>query len=278
MAAITFFKTYIVGSEQPVGASLVRLLEAQGLMYQDFEFSSQAQLQQSSIASAFMVIAPSIYRLDDLRYLGGWLEQARQWQIPVLFLSSLGVFPSEPTQNRTEDDEEYTDTELAKAFLQAEEQVRQQPQHLILRAGLPLYLDGHDFASRFLQGVRQQQNWQLNTQHTFSPTVSTDLAQTILAMLQQVNCNPQLWGTYHSSGVEQVNAFQFGQALLEQARHYEDIPEVMISALEEGGELPKIRIANGDNTKLFHTFGIRPKAWRQGLNRLSRTLSANRQS
>lgn len=270
VSAITFFKTYVVGNQQPVGASLVRLLEAQRLIYQDFDFSSLAELKQSSIASSFMVIAPSIYQLEQLRYLPGWLEQANRLNIPVIFVSSLAVFPEVKDKLWREDDSQYDQTELAQAFLQAEQQVQVLKKHIILRAGLPLYLDNHDFASRFLQAVRSQENWQLNSQSSFSPTTSNDLAQTIMAVMQQVNCADGLWGTYHCAGVESVSAFQFGQALLEQARHYEDIPEVMISAAEEAGEKPKLWVPNGDNTKLFHVFGIRPKAWRQGLTRLYR--------
>lgn len=246
----------------------MRLLDAHGLMYQDFQLSSLASLHASSVASSFMVIAPSVYELNELEYLPKWLEQAQVLDIPVLFVSTLGVFPAPSARVWTEDDVEFAHTELANVFLKAEELVRALPKHLIVRAGLPLYLDGHDFASRFLQAVRGQQNWELNSTLSFNPTACNDLALTILAMLQQANCAHNLWGTYHCAGVEAVNAFQYGQALLEQARHYEDIPEVVISAIEEGGEQPRLWVGNGDNTKLFHVFGIRPKAWRQGLSRL----------
>lgn len=268
MSAVTFFKTYIVGNQQPIGKSLIRLLDSQGLLYQDFNFSSVAQLKESSVASSFMVIVPSVYKLDDLRLVSQWLEQAQKLDIPVLFVSTLAIFPAPSDHEWQEDDEEYANTEIANEFLKAEALVQELPKHFILRAGLPLFLDGNDFASRFLQAVRAQQNWELNSTLTFSPTPSNDLAVTVLAMLQQANCADNLWGTYHCSGVEQVTAFQYGQALIEQARHYEDVPEVIISAVEEGGEQPKVWVPNANNTKLFHNFGIRPKAWRQGFSRL----------
>lgn len=269
MSSITSFQTVLVGDNSKVVASLIPMLSALGLKYHQARFSDCGYGQLSAQQKGFVVLCPSPYQLGALSYLSSWMELAKQLEWPVLLLSSLAVFPA--TRNDwPEQDVEFADTDLANAFVQAEKLVAQSEQHIILRAGIPLYLDGDDFASRFLSGVRQQQNWNLDNQQTFNPTCSSNLAEAIVAMLQQANCATELWGLYHYVDVEPVSAFQFAQALLDQVRHYEDIPEVVISAVEDQGERPRLWVPAGVCTKIFHVFGIRPKSWRQGLARMCR--------
>lgn len=277
MSVITYFQTLVVGSDCPNGESMMRLLNLQGLPHQGVELTNTNPLKPLDDVRGFLVITPSPYQLEQLQYLPYWLDQAQALDWPVLFVSSLAVFPAQQDTEWQEQDTDFAGSELAKAYLQAEELVKKLPKHFILRAGLPLFLDGNDFASRFLMAVRQQENWELNNKLMFNPTVSNNLAETMLAMLQQANCVDELWGIYHCDDVEAVTAFQLAQALLEQVRRYEDIPEVIISAVDEQGEQPRLWVPTGDNTKLFHVFGIRPKAWRQGLARLCKLKSLTQQ-
>src|SRR5690554_7865634 len=61
--------------------------------------------------------------------------------------------------------------------------------------------------------------------------------------------------------------FQFADALFAEASHYEKLGEFEVKESEEGDK-PDVWIPTSDNTKLFHSFGIKPKAWRKGLIRL----------
>lgn len=273
MSPITSFQTVVVGADHAVGESLTRLLALQSLPHQAVVLESRETLKAEPETAGFIVLAPSPYQIDQLEHVAYWLQQANTLQWPVLLVSSLGVFPEQHNKTWKEDEKTFAASDLAKAYLAAEILVQSTAQHFIVRAGLPLYLDGNDFASRFLAGVREQQNWALDSQALFHPTASNNIAEVVLAMLQQANCSDGLWGIYHYCDVEAVSAFQFAQFLLEQARHYEDIPAVVISALEGQGEKPRLWMPAADCTKIFHVFGIRPKTWRQGLVRLAKFKS-----
>lgn len=276
MTSFTEFSTYVVGAKKGVGLQLSYLLHALKYPYQHYQWDAPIPTE----AADFIVLAPSIFAADDFSEAQRWLTQLAHThsQSCIVLLSSLAVFPAEPYHEWQETDEHFDNTPLTQALLALEAQAQQFPNLIILRTGLPFSLQGHDFAAQLISQVRAQQNLTLNDCDAFCPTSMEDVAEVILAMLQQLNCvedKQPLGGIYHCAGVESVSAFQFAQALLAEAARHEDLPAIQISATEEGGLLPSVWVPCGDNTRLFYQFGIRPKPWRQSLGRLFRQAKTN---
>lgn len=266
MQPLTSFIAYIAGTDQPVGRWLGQYLQNSVASCLAFPLAATSALDADSERKTFLIVTPSYLHSFNPAQVSAWLTLAHQQQVPVIFLSSLAVFSSAEDKLWQETDEQYSLAPQAQAILALEQQARANPKHIIVRAGLEFSLQ-HDYGAYLLDRLQTEPNLALNDTHFFSPTAADALADVLHAIVQQLNCNDTLWGTYHCSGVEPVTSFQFAQALLTEARAYGDIDEITLRAVNEGGDSPQLWAPNGDNSLLFHTFGVRPKAWRRSLGR-----------
>lgn len=260
------FQAFVIGAEQPVGQYLVRSLSTQGLKHKSIALESRDKLPVTPGGRPFFVIVPALHT-DSFDHAAYWLERARELDACVVLLSSLVVFPHRADTVVTEQTTGFAEGELAQALLTLENQARQTEQHVILRAGHLLSLQGDDFSSQLLAHARQQQQLNVDMQRLFGPTAADDVADVILAMIRQLVCSDDLFGTYHFSGVEPVSAYTLAEVILAQAGQFEDLSQLELQS-QEGGMMPQLCTVSSDNTLLFHTFGIKEKAWRQSVGRL----------
>lgn len=267
--AISSFHSFIIGANRPVGHFLTRSLASQDLMYKGFGLESRERLAMAAVGKPFFVLVPSLFHPDDYAHVPFWLEQAEEQDVPVVLLSSSAVFRARADAVYQENDEDYADHPLALDLLALETLTRNNRRHLILRIGQGFSLMADDFANRLLTAIRDEHSLSLDMQRKFSPTPADDIAEVILAMLKQAACSDDLWGTYHFCGVEPISSYAFAEALLAEAGQYENLSGVELKS-QEGGLMPAVWAPVTDNTLLFHTFGIKPKAWRKGLSRLIR--------
>lgn len=261
------FQTYVIGADQPVGQNLSRLLTRQGLVCKGVSLESRDKLPAMAASRPFFVIAPSVHNLGEYDHVNFWLERAQELDACVLLLSSTALFRYRANCSVAEAEEEYADTDVAQVLQAVEERVRAYHRHVILRVGHILSLQGEDFASSLLSHGRDSAVVELDMQRLFDPTPVDDIAEVLLAIMRQLACSDDLFGTYHFSAVEPVSSFAFAEALLAEAGQYEDLTALTLRS-QEGGGMPDIWAVSSDNTLLFHTFGIKPKAWRQGISRL----------
>lgn len=267
--SISSFQSYIIGANRPVGHFLSRALAAQDLMYKGIGLENRERLNVLAAGKPFFVLVPSLFHPDDYAHVPFWLEQAEEQDVPVVLLSSLAVFPPRADKPWQEQETEQSSQALAEDLLAIEALTRRNRRHLILRIGQGFSLMTHDFANILLTSIREQAVISLDMQRKFSPTPADDIADVMIAMLKQAACTDGLWGTYHFCGVEPVSSYAFAEALLAEAGQYENLGAVELKS-QEGAVMPSVWVPAGDNTLLFHTFGIKAKPWRKGLSRLVR--------
>ena len=267
--SISSFQSYIIGANRPVGHFLSRALAAQDLMYKGYGLESRERLKVLATGKPFFVLVPSLFHPDDYAHVPFWLEQAEEQDVPVLLLSSLAVFPARADKPWQEQESEVSGQQQAQQLLAVEALTRRNRRHLILRCGQSFSLMTQDFANQVLTSIREQTVLALDMQRKFSPTPADDIADVMIAMLKQAACTDDLWGTYHFCGVEPVSSYAFAEVLLAEAGQYEDLGAVQLQS-QEGAVMPSQWVPVGDNTLLFHTFGIKAKPWRKGLSRLVR--------
>jgi dTDP-4-dehydrorhamnose reductase len=109
----------------------------------------------------------------------------------------------------------------------------------------------------------------------FSPTATADLAMALFAIVRQVDCDANAWGTYHYAGLETKREAEFARQTLEYAaNHDEDIYQMLENfVLKEGGvRLPEIANSTLSSKKIFDTFGIKPKSWHGHLRETVKSL------
>ena len=269
--AISHFHAHIIGGDRPVGQYLTRLLAEQDIIYKSVSFSSRERplLQLQSQARPVFILTPSVFAAEDLDGVPFWLQLAREEDIPVLFLSTLSLLSAPDGEVVSEDWKEFNEDELNYRYRRLENQARENPQHLILRAGQIFSFSSDDYSGQILNSIRNEPELALDMNRFFEPTPADDVADVILAVLRQVNCSDSLWGTYHFSGAESLSSYAFAEAMLSEAGQYEDLSDTTLLS-QENQFLPQIWTPVSDHSRLFHTFGIKPKPWRQGLSRLVR--------
>ncbi|WP_300428406.1 sugar nucleotide-binding protein [uncultured Thalassolituus sp.] len=267
--AISSFHTYVIGADRQVGQYLSRLLAKQNLIHRGISLESRERPMLQSSARPVYVLTPSFNHPSDFADARFWLERAKEEDAVVILLSTLAVCKAGATGTVNEDCADFTDSEMSEYFLDLERVAASNPQHVILRAGQLFSLAADDFAGLVLNKLRTENGAALDMQRLFEPTPAEDVAEVILAVLRQINLSDGLWGLYHFSGVEAVNAYSFAEALLSEAGQFEDLSGATLST-ESGALMPELWTPVADHQKLFHTFGIKQKAWRKGLARAVR--------
>ena len=151
---------------------------------------------------------------------------------------------------------------------------RHLPRHVILRTGWLFSARGDSVVRRLLDQARQQTAMEVSDLLIGSPTAAADLARVILAVIKQLDCGGDGWGTYHYAGAEPISWFGFCEAVIAAARQYEDLALERLQPVSRAPlgwrDLPlNTRL---DCSRIRGTFGIHQRAWRTGLMQAVRTL------
>lgn len=256
---------FIIGAEFPVGQCLAKLASELALPYSSRRLINRERLSvpMGVASSPLAIIAVTGEEDENAGHIAEWIELLIEQDIPMVLLSSAKVF----TYNEVgslEDDEMTGDSTL----IALENKVRQQLSHLILRVNQPFSLMTSDYAVELLAKARNEECLKLDNLIRIAPTPADDIAIVLHALLQQISCDPSLWGTYHYCSVESTTEYAFAEVLLAEARQYEDLAHVQLEELDDAECAPTETIL--DSRLIKHTFGIKPKPWRQALSRLIR--------
>jgi len=256
---------FIIGAEFPVGQCLAKLANELALPYTSRRLDSREQLSlpMGMSAAPLAIIAVSGEEPENAGHIAEWISVLIEQDIPIVLLSSAKVFKYNEVGSLEED--EMTGDE---GLISLENQTRKQLRHLIVRVNQPFSFLSGDFAVQLLAKARSQDSLKMDNLIRIAPTPADDIAQVLHALLQQISCDETLWGTYHYCSVESTTAYGFAEVLLAEARQYEDLAHVSLEELADEDCLPSETIL--DSKLIKHTFGIKPKPWRQALSRLMR--------
>ena len=256
---------FIIGAEFPVGQCLAKLANELALPYTSRRLDSREQLSlpMGMSAAPLAIIAVSGEDAENAGHIAEWIPVLIEQDIPIVLLSSAKVFKYNEVGSLEKD--EMTGNE---GLISLENQTRKQLRHLIVRVNQPFSFLSGDFAVQLLAKARSQDSLKMDNLIRIAPTPADDIAQVLHALLQQISCDETLWGTYHYCSVESTTAYGFAEVLLAEARQYEDLAHVSLEELADDDCQPSETIL--DSRLIKHTFGIKPKPWRQALSRLMR--------
>jgi dTDP-4-dehydrorhamnose reductase len=132
------------------------------------------------------------------------------------------------------------------------------PRHIILRTGWSL--------SRFIRQVQVStaagETLSLPGRCRGQPVAIRDLARVMTAVIQQLDCGAEVWGTYQYAGAEEINLYELGLAITGLPGIPEDIR--IIDEVPAWGHLEPLNTTL-ICTKIRNTFGIKQLPWRSGL-------------
>lgn len=210
---------------------------------------------------------PEAARICDLVNTEGVTALARvceQLNIPMLHHSSSYVFDGVKKEPYREEDETNPTCRYGKSKWLGERALRDETKrHIILRTDwLFSAFRGHYFRN-LIDTCKKQKGRVEVVDNRFSPTHAGDAARVILGIARQVDCNAEVWGTYHYNAMQPVNQDQFVQHVLEEAGKLDKVlaavlPDLKIELLPV--EKPYIHHSSLNCEKLMATFGIKQRS------------------
>ncbi|QCF25197.1 SDR family oxidoreductase [Hydrocarboniclastica marina] len=142
--------------------------------------------------------------------------------------------------------------------------------HLILRTGWSL--------RRFVRLMtRAEERLLLSSRYQGQAVATMDQARVLTAILQQLDCDSESWGTFQYAGSEEVTMYELGQAILDILKL--DAPPMLVDDAEPWSRLEPENAVMGC-LKIRNTFGIKQLSWRHAVEQeydLLRREQAERQ-
>ncbi len=132
------------------------------------------------------------------------------------------------------------------------------PRHILLRTGWGL----QRFIRKVHESVMSMTRLNLSSRHHGQPVASDDLARVLTAVLLQLDCGAEAWGTYQYAGAEDITQYDLALAIAalpefgNAARVMDALP-AWAPVEPENASLGCVRIRN--------TFGIKQQPWRTAL-------------
>ncbi|MEX0964488.1 MAG: sugar nucleotide-binding protein [Pseudohongiellaceae bacterium] len=202
-----------------------------------------------------------------------------QLNIPMLHLSNSYVFDGEKKLGYSEIDDPNPQGVYGSCTLEGEEAVRKHPAHIIMRSGWLFGNHKIGLIKSWIHSIKKHQGELTVLRRRFSPTPTTDMAAALLAVVRQVDCDANVWGTYHYSGLEIKKEIEFArQTLKYAANHDEEIYQLLDNTKirENLPRLPELPNSTLSSKKIFDTFGIKQKSWHGYLQETVKTLYVGR--
>ncbi|MDY6815356.1 MAG: sugar nucleotide-binding protein [Pseudomonadota bacterium] len=186
-------------------------------------------------------------------------EHARKHDIALFQLSSCYVFDGRKQSGYITSNPGQPMNELGNWQWECEQALRSLlPRHLILRTGWSL--------ARFIRKVQAStavgETLALPGRCRGQPVAVKDLARVMTAVILQLDCGAEVWGTYQYAGAEEINLYELGLAIA----GLPGIPEG-IRVVDEVPDWGCLEPVNTTMicTKIRNTFGIKQQPWRSGL-------------
>jgi dTDP-4-dehydrorhamnose reductase len=192
--------------------------------------------------------------------------------IPLIHLSSVYVFGGDKKLPYNEQDAPKPLGVYGVTMAAGEDAIQANlKQHVILRSGW-LFGPGQDQRLKsWLQELRDNDGAVTVNRGKIAPTPVEDLARVIMAIALQVDCDADLWGTYHYAALEPLKESEFVQQLIKFAAQHDEKVYALLDHLTihlNRIEPPLVANSTLATKKIFETFGIKQRPWQGSLQKL----------
>ncbi|MDG2174744.1 MAG: sugar nucleotide-binding protein [Gammaproteobacteria bacterium] len=279
-------KLLIYGSNSQTGLELTCLLDTYGVDYVSLATDELDVLNAKDIIGAVGKVNPTqlinvstyanlqnvesdpeaaktceLINTDGVASLGRICEQLG---IPIIHHSSSYVFDGKQKGTYTEEDKVNPQGRYGKSKWYGERALKEEAKrHIILRTDWLFSSHRHQYFERVIAECKVNKGKVRVVDNRFSPTHAYEVARAIYAIVKQIDCNADVWGTYHYNAMQPVNQGQFVQHLLEEAAKLDKALDKLLPSLDIEllpVELPYIKNSALNCEKLMATFGIKQRA------------------
>lgn len=190
----------------------------------------------------------------------------RRLGIPMIQLSSYQVFGEANKSKHSERDQPAPSGAAGLALYGAEQAVLAQLERaIVLRTGWVIASDGDNLLTHLLAALVAGEPWSLSQRLRGAPTVATDVARVVVALVKQIGCGADCWGVYHYGCGDTCTQVEFAEQVLQ-----------VLEKLEYSGALPIIeahdQVPQGQplsavlgSQRVRNDFGVQARTWRTSL-------------
>ena len=199
--------------------------------------------------------------LERTRWLAGLAAKDR---IGYLFLSSARVFSGTLTRPYRESDQPDATDAVGKTLVEAEALLQDKLDEVfILRLGLMFGGRRPNPLARALDALSRGDKIKVSEQVRGSPVHVAEVARVIHGIIDQIGAGAPRAGIYHYSGIGEVNAYSFMEAVLANASQYKPFTEArdLLVLSADTDEAPSSLTL--DCAAIRHQFGIQQLSWRE---------------
>jgi len=203
--------------------------------------------------------------LERTRWLAGLAAKDR---IGYLFLSSARVFSGTLTRPYRESDQPDATDAVGKTLVEAEALLQDKLDEVfILRLGLMFGGRRPNPLARALDALSRGDKIKVSEQVRGSPVHVAEVARVIHGIIDQIGAGAPRAGIYHYSGIGEVNAYSFMEAVLANASQYKPFTQArdLIVLSADTDEAPSSLTL--DCAAIRHQFGIQQLSWREFVQR-----------
>ena len=196
-------------------------------------------------------------------------------EVPLLHLSSSYVFNGEKKLAYGEHDEPDPIGVYGKCSLEGERRVQEIPAHIVLRPGWLFGPHKRGLIKSWIRSIKRHGGEIDVWRRRLSPTSTEDLAAAIVAICLQVDCEANVWGTYHYCGVTPSWEKQLAMLTLECSAALDENSYRLLDRVnltEKPVRAPEVFNSTLLGKKLFDTFGIKPQSWEEQLKKTVQSL------
>ena len=203
--------------------------------------------------------------LERTRWLAGLAAKDR---IGYLFLSSARVFSGTLTRPYRESDQPDATDAVGKTLVEAEALLQDKLDEVfILRLGLMFGGRRPNPLARALDALSRGDKIKVSEQVRGSPVHVAEVARVIHGIIDQIGAGAPRAGIYHYSGIGEVNAYSFMEAVLANASQYKPFTEARdLLVLSADTDEPPSSLTL-DCAAIRHQFGIQQLSWREFVQR-----------
>lgn len=291
-------KLLVLGANSQLGRALGALLQAKGINFEAIQTRNLDLLQPSAVVKTLSRLAPTqvinvttyanlekaerdpaAARECDIVNTSGvstLAEVCKHLDLPLLHHSSSYVFDGLKVHPYTVTDDTNPVCRYGQSKWYGERAIRDAlPTHVILRTDWIFSRERPQFFQRHIEACKQNRGRLEVMNHRFSPTPAADVARVLLAIAEQVDCQADVWGTYHYCALQPMSQEFFVEHLLQEAARYDPelaalLPDLQITKLPV--QKPYIPNTVLSSQRLFETFGIKQRTRAGELNALLQGL------
>lgn len=185
--------------------------------------------------------------------------------VPLIHFSSYRVFGCDNKSIHSEKDLPNPSSDAGRSFLAAEQALESLPRHIVLRLSWVLGSYGDNMLTHLLEPLLAGQKTLLNTRLRGAPTAYSDAARVAVALVKQIACGAENWGTLHYCSADACTQAEFADQVIHSLKQLDILSE--LPELEYTDQLPETEPVSAvlGCTRVRDGFGVQARSWRPSM-------------